>query len=160
MYEKCSICHENMIDPTKKYQIKECKHNFHLDCIIRWWRSPREQFNEYGTCPLCRALPALEGKWNNFSRQSRVKVLKELIKTKNVHKNIKTSIHKLETAETEMQKIEREKKIFLENKKTKEIFKKQNSLIRRLWKARKKVNECTIEASQYDPMSLIDLYVE
>ena len=59
-----------------------------------------------------------------------------------------------------MQKIEREKKIFLENKKTKEIFKKQNSLIRRLWKARKKVKECTIEASQYDPMSLIDLYVE
>ena len=35
----CPIC----VNPIKddNYTISECNHSFHLECIIKWWRSPR-----------------------------------------------------------------------------------------------------------------------
>ena len=159
MHEQCSICHQIMREKTQNYQIKECKHLFHLDCIIRWWRSPREKYNSYGTCPLCRALPSIEGEWHDFSRRSRVKVLKQLSKTKKIHKNIKISLDKLENKETELKKIQKKKKIFMEEENTKLVLKKINNFDRKIWKLKQKVQKCIVETSQYDPMSMIDLYV-
>lgn len=43
----CSICLEEYDENTPLYQLINCDHVFHADCIIRWIET-----NE--TCPLCR----------------------------------------------------------------------------------------------------------
>ena len=40
--EKCAICHENMNiidDNNEMYELPECKHYFHTNCILTWFRS-------------------------------------------------------------------------------------------------------------------------
>ena len=43
--EKCTICHEEMDDMSEErkiYQLPECINSFQLQCVIKWWRSPRD----------------------------------------------------------------------------------------------------------------------
>ena len=44
--EKCSICLENI--ENNEYNLPECNHNFHTNCIITWFRAG------HNCCPLCR----------------------------------------------------------------------------------------------------------
>ena len=57
--EKCGICKELMDASLNKplYEIPECKHRFHLECIMTWFRSPQEYYDAsaFGKCPLCRS---------------------------------------------------------------------------------------------------------
>jgi hypothetical protein len=43
---ECSICLEE-IDEEDIYQLEECKHTFHVECIREWEKHKN-------TCPLCR----------------------------------------------------------------------------------------------------------
>ena len=41
----CAICHDNL--SSNIYTLPECGHNFHINCIMHWFRS------NHKTCPLC-----------------------------------------------------------------------------------------------------------
>jgi hypothetical protein len=45
--EICSICLSN--DKNKYCEITECKHSFHIKCLIQWVK-------ENNTCPICRII--------------------------------------------------------------------------------------------------------
>jgi Ring finger domain len=50
--DDCGICHEQMNEYDMDhplYQIPECKHIFHVACLIEWFRSSRKD-----SCPYCR----------------------------------------------------------------------------------------------------------
>ena len=43
---KCPICYD-ILDSEPQYTIPDCKHVFHTNCIVHWFR------NGYTHCPLC-----------------------------------------------------------------------------------------------------------
>ena len=43
---KCPICYDNL-KKEQQYTIPDCKHTFHTNCIVHWFR------NGYSHCPLC-----------------------------------------------------------------------------------------------------------
>ena len=42
----CAICHENLGEENI-YNLPECCHNFHTNCIMTWFRAGHDR------CPLC-----------------------------------------------------------------------------------------------------------
>ena len=44
----CQICMEPMNDITKVYNLSECNHEFHTDCIVNWFR------NDSPNCIACQ----------------------------------------------------------------------------------------------------------
>ena len=50
--ELCVICQED-IDSKPKHTLG-CNHNFHINCILAWYASPRDHCEEIGGCPICR----------------------------------------------------------------------------------------------------------
>jgi hypothetical protein len=54
----CSICLHDMNDKNLTYEIKECKHVFHTNCLIEWFRANN-------SCPLCRSTT--ERRYSPFS---------------------------------------------------------------------------------------------
>jgi len=48
---QCSVCQAGLEGST---HVLECGHEFHTDCIVRWFRSSTAAV----TCPICRAAPA------------------------------------------------------------------------------------------------------
>ena len=45
-FDMCAICHEHLIDNI--YELPECSHKFHTNCIMHWFRT------DHNTCPLCQ----------------------------------------------------------------------------------------------------------
>jgi hypothetical protein len=48
LYEECPICFD-LLDTTQEVCTLECKHQFHLDCLIDWYRRPHSNYK----CPNC-----------------------------------------------------------------------------------------------------------
>lgn len=49
--DQCGICLLNLEDGRHTYQLPECGHVFHTNCILPWFRINKG-------CPYCRAQPA------------------------------------------------------------------------------------------------------
>ena len=79
MNDICAICQRDMSDNT--YTLPECGHAFHLDCLMMWFRSPREYRQDFGSCPMCRTLPVNSIGWSTL--KGRCRLLKRLAKKKN-----------------------------------------------------------------------------
>ena len=45
--EQCAICFEDLTNNTFTL---ECKHKFHTECIVKWFR------NDNSSCPLCKDI--------------------------------------------------------------------------------------------------------
>jgi len=51
---ECYICLENSIETTKALKTLPCSHNFHKDCLVKWFESSTQQISSTFTCPVCR----------------------------------------------------------------------------------------------------------
>ena len=67
----CTICLENLNNTQSVYNVNDCGHQFHTDCIITWWRSPREDYDLTGSCPNCRGFP--KKTWRYLEKYERAK---------------------------------------------------------------------------------------
>lgn len=48
LYDECPICFD-LLDKTQEVCTLECKHKFHLECLIDWYRRPNSNYK----CPTC-----------------------------------------------------------------------------------------------------------
>lgn len=109
--EICPICHENL-DTEQIYEIPECKHKFHTNCIITWFRVGNSN------CPYCNSNN------NHESSKSKYQIISNYCRRNNANTKIKKeveSIKKLKKDITEINKnikeIENKSGIFKEIKK-------------------------------------------
>jgi len=126
--ELCAICHENMniVDDNEKlYELPECKHYYHTNCIVTWFRCG------HARCPLCNneginqdnsnmGINLISNTLNNYSWQYRRKLLNEnyavmrrLSKKKNASKELKQKINKLQSSEQKFKEVTRELRDFM-----------------------------------------------
>ena len=60
--EICCICQDIVDNGEQVYELPECKHIFHTNCIVTWFR------NQNTACPLC-ANPGINNKNDKLSRR-------------------------------------------------------------------------------------------
>lgn len=108
--DNCCICLEKM--ENNKYKIPECKHEFHNECLLTYFRVSNNT-----SCPLCR----------NIRHSPNLKTILNYSRRKNANKKIVNEVNKYK----KFQMLEKEiKKEFKEFKRThKEILDKRNKLI-------------------------------
>jgi ABC-type uncharacterized transport system involved in gliding motility auxiliary subunit len=111
--DNCCICLEKM--ENNKYKIPECKHEFHNECLLTYFRVSNNT-----SCPLCR---------NIRQSSSNLKTILNYSRRKNANKKIVNEVKKYK----EFQLLEKEiKKEFKEFKRThKEILDKRIKLLRK-----------------------------
>ena len=126
--EICAIC-INDIKSDENYKL-ECNHCFHIDCIVKWFRSSN------GNCPCCwnniKKNLSYYGVWERPYINTRCKKLEKYSKKKNDDK-LKKKVFRLKS------KIE-EYEMFLEERKTLKKTDEYVSLMKRLNELNKKIN--------------------
>jgi len=120
--DNCSICLQKL-NTTPNTCLSPCKHSFHTECIIKWFRagSPR--------CPLC----------NDTSTQiprgigERYKLVRAYARRKNAPKRLKKYVDKLKKTELVMKDIHHKiRELYKESGVFSELLKKQRKLRARL----------------------------
>jgi len=108
--DNCCICLEKL--ENNKYKIPECKHEFHNECLLTYFRVSNNT-----SCPLCR----------NVRQSSNLKTILNYSRRKNANKKIVNEVKKYKEFQLLEKEIKKELKTF---KKThKEILDKRNKLI-------------------------------
>ena len=135
----CAICHEEL--NNELYTLPECKHTFHTNCIMTWFRAPTGN----NKCPLCNnsginKLSDLNNlHWCERQRaEENYKRVRASSRRKNCPKHVKKMIEKIKILEK--QQKDRGKN-FKEFKKTKfpdktaqEIYKEYIKFRQDKWK--------------------------
>lgn len=153
---KCTICHDN-ISNEDTYILPECKHTFHTNCIMTWFRMGHNR------CPLCNntginkknpknlTLQFINSELEPYSWLYKRKVLREnyirmrrLSKNKNASKYLKASVKKLKKQEDNLKILSEQQKEFvnsIHNELTaKQIIKKNMQLKNKCWRVRRNIN--------------------
>lgn len=87
--EPCSICLEVMEENKNNItELEECKHKFHSNCIVKWFRS------QHPTCPECRGMPNTGLSTKDAMR--RFQELKKVMRRKNPPKELVKAFKKLD----------------------------------------------------------------
>ena len=150
---KCAICHDSLSE--NKYIIPECKHAFHTNCIMTWFRMGHNR------CPLCNdtgvnstteniTLQFINNELDNYSWIYKRRVLKEnykkmrrMSKKKDASTHLKKSVKKLEKQEEKLKILSEEIKNFMNSSHTdltaKQIIKKNRKLKDKSWRIRRNI---------------------
>jgi len=98
----CPICHDSLND-QHSYEISECKHIFHSDCLITWLRTGNSK------CPYCNSVSTNyienedDGHYcNKKSFTYKYKYILNYCKTKNANKKIVKKIQKIKDLENKL----------------------------------------------------------
>ena len=149
----CPICRDDISGfPTSS--LPECGHTFHSECLITWFRSPRDwNFsgkNCTGVCPLCRHTSNKIYPHQTFA--GRVSLLRRLARKKNIHPAVKKTLERLRQAE----KIHRQSTIKLQNfrKENKKILSQETKLRIDRSRQRRKIWKAKQELSTFDPLAI------
>lgn len=155
--ELCAICHENMniIDNNDvMYELPECKHYFHTNCILTWFRCG------HNTCPLCNneginnnnsmSINLISNTLDNYSWQYKRKLLNDnyiemrrFSRKKNAPKILKKKVEKLKKTEEQYKVLTKKVNSFInskpENMKVKNIISKARIYRNKKWQLRRKI---------------------
>ena len=116
--EQCAICFEDLTNNTFTL---ECKHKFHTECIVKWFR------NDNSSCPLCKDINT----YDNLSYWTKIETItqiKHLGRRKNCPIQIKNILNKIKKQKEKEKNYKKYHREF--NTKYKEIL-KEFSLLRR-----------------------------
>lgn len=171
----CLICHdildgslENPIQDHPQANLPytlECKHKYHANCIITWFRSG------HTNCPYCgdNGVNAPKKKKSKHPRPRSIieqdRIEHEYIKLRNYSKKkeapteLVKMIEKLQILEDKYDEVLNDIKQFtgahFQNVTFKEIQKKRNMLIHKKWKLRRTIFDRKISISAYPIIPLI-----
>jgi hypothetical protein len=134
----CAICHENL-DTEQSYTLPECKHRYHTNCIVTWFR------NGYQNCPHCNNNP--DYSYGYLKKNSlTLKTIKNFSKRKNSPKILKTYFNKLDKLNIKYKEMKDMQKIFLKQNKNdnpSNIIKESKKISSKIRETYKKI--CSIE---------------
>ena len=134
--DNCCICLEKL--ENNKYKIKECKHEFHNECLLTYFRVSNNT-----SCPLCR----------NVRQSSNLKTILNYSRRKNANKKIVNEVKKYKKFQLLEKEIKKELKTF---KKThKEILDKRSKLINKKWNYVRKFRRMKIKLMNMIVLPLI-----
>lgn len=132
--ETCLICHDKL--SSEPCHTLECSHEYHIDCIISWFRSGNTN------CPYCNSKP--ENSSNNdetefyYSRseiKKKFSILKRFSKKKDFPKSLKSKIDTILRNEEKLKELKEEiKEIKNEVGTYSEIKKKHNKISSSIWR--------------------------
>jgi len=134
----CLICHDD-INSDQSYELPECNHIYHTDCIIQWFRIGNSN------CPYCNSSYGNENNENNedylpFSmRRRRIEreytIIKKFAKKKESPKILQTKVNSIEKMKEQIQTFKNELiNIKNENGKYIDLQKKYRSIRQKIYK--------------------------
>ena len=130
------------------YTISECNHSFHLECIIKWWRSPRFD-GCTGKCPLCRSGPSQI--CVRAETVQKGKFVRKLSRKKNTPTVVKNLVKKLKEYEKK-QKIHRKKtRLFYKSKQYKYFSNRMRYLDNTRWHYSHKIRDIYAQLASHYP---------
>ena len=151
MDEICAICQRDMSD--NKYTLPECGHAFHLDCLMMWFRSPREYRQDFGSCPMCRTLPANPIGWSTL--KGRCRLLKRLAQKKTAHPELKKAAKRLSETVTKKNEAVKAHAEYRRRPEVKIIRKEDKRLGNHKWRMRTLVRKREHELAAFDPIGAL-----
>ena len=157
MHELCCICQYDLSNNTQLYTLPECGHTFHLECVITWWRSPRDRYSEFGTCPMCRC--ASDKKFNWYQAKHRASFLRKISRKKFAHPELKKAVLKLRLAEEKSKKKFEEYKNYRNRPEVKKILKKYNKLRIDVWVSKTNIRRKRDMVCTFDPIAAMGDYI-
>ena len=125
--ELCCICHEELTENI--YELPECNHKFHTNCICTWFRTGKN------TCPLCNHNGVngphnTQGGW--WAWKDKYKEMRKKSRKKDAPNVLKKLVKDLKKYELELKnhsKLNKDYKNSLtENEKVNDIISKYNKL--------------------------------
>ena len=134
--ESCSICFDPLSD--RPSTTIDCEHPFHVDCIIRWFRT------DHNDCPQCRSLPIREGAVMNVRNMT----LRQFARRKNAPRELKVLVSRLKRAEQASRDVRRE---FSDYKREHQsVLHDYRRLQARMWMARQRIWRLKWELTHYN----------
>ena len=157
MCDICSICHEELdLSGNNIYQLPECNHCYHTNCIMTWFRTSKN------SCPLCNnnginknniatsnnhiISSALSGYTWDYKKkllEHDYKIMRRFSRKKEAPKELKKQVKMLIKLENKFKKIKGEERIFLNSVPTtltvKQIKKKGIQIKQKNYKIRDKI---------------------
>ena len=111
--DKCIICLETLSSEVE-YQLPECSHKFHQNCIMQWFRSGNCK------CPLCNNLGINDEAAGNQTNiwgwwrggKYKYQMIRQYSRTKDAPKKLKKEIIKLKKMEDKQKELRKEIKLF------------------------------------------------
>ena len=174
----CIICHD-LLNTAPTYTLPECKHKYHTNCIITWfrhrnsvqWSGSYNTSETDGRCPHCgntgiNNVTLQDGNYYSRSRfltrkeNELFKINKEYGRKKDAPRAIKNEIEKLSIKETEFAEIKKKVKDFKNNIKNnpvdyEETKKQLHSNKKRLWELQKNISRVKKRIAVYPIVPLI-----
>ena len=126
-FENCSICLEKL--ENNKYKIQECKHEFHSNCLLTFFRTGNT------SCPLCRSMSSRLYRYNPFS----IKTVLNYSRRKNANKRIVNMVKNYK----KIKELEKESKKELSEfrKNHKDIFSIKRKLTIKKWRLFRRLSQ-------------------
>ena len=157
-FESCCICQEDIL--SKPRCILDCSHCFHTQCIVDWFRAPRDDSEEIGTCPLCRSIGTPRGPFSWKTANGRASILRKLARKKknNIPPIILKAVKRLQDAEKNAKFASKQFTEFKNKKEVKEMWSKWEKLRTLRYRANHIIRTRKYELAQFDPMVCISFF--
>ena len=136
----CPICAE--IIRSNKFELEECKHVYHVKCIMQWFRSG------HSSCPLCRYKPSKYLCYRDIL--ARASTLRRKARGKKAPKALKSLVRQLQHQEMKYKQNTKTYLKFKRGKMVTKIIKKRRALSSKRWKTWDKINKLKKQIGLYE----------
>lgn len=101
----CAICCEEIGCEDNVYTIPECGHEYHTDCIIKWFR----QSKSGSSCPYCRSEP-IDQSFNSITTNSGYQFNRKFANRKDAPTSLKSLVLKAKKEEEKFKEWNKNKR--------------------------------------------------
>jgi len=145
----CSICYESLDNNKDTYKL-ECNHNYHAECIIKWFRTKKSN------CPMCNDNGINEEELGYWKKIATISEIKKFARRKICPQNIKDTLNKIKKYKEKEKTINKESQS-LRNE-YKDVIKKCRNLRKSIWNIRSKIRK--LESSLLAQMVIKPIYIK
>ena len=131
----CAICHENL-NLEQTLEIPECKHIFHSNCLIQWFRTGEVR------CPYCNSTCKNDEYSNWREKKYKYKIITAYCRRKDADKEVVKKVESIRKLNNKLNEIRKEiQNIKTETGEYKVLQKKISSLGNKKWTLKRKIRD-------------------